>query len=91
MKDIDDLWQNELMCGLVAAQINYQHDLVILFLPDTHCTDMRGAIKFCKRLLKSVKRIDVRAGKRDDYGYAIFNGDWRVTRPVDSDEEGNEQ
>ena len=76
MDDIERLWNEELMCGLIAALVDYKHNKVTLFLPDRHCTNMNGAISFCKVLLPNVMRIDVKSGLRDDFSYAILDNEW---------------
>jgi hypothetical protein len=81
-KEMEKIWNKDLMCGLIAAEINYVNDMVLLFLPNWHCTNMNGAIRFCKRLYRKVNRIVVIAGNRDDYGYELLDGEWVVIRPA---------
>ena len=74
------LFNKELMCSLIDVQADFINKSVQLTLCRNHCTDMTGAIKFSKRLMRDVRTIITTSGRKEDTVYMLRDGEWRSAR-----------
>ena len=73
----DKLFNKELMCSLMEVQADFIDKSVHLILCPKNCTDMSGAIKFAKRLMKDVRVIVTVSGRDPEPAYIWLDGKWR--------------
>lgn len=65
-----------LMCGLCAVTVG--PNWVVMFLPDSNCTDMDGAIKVGLAVNPDAVRIITVSGKRNDTVYLNEGDGWKA-------------
>ena len=73
----DKLFNEELMCFLMEVQADFIDKSVHLILCPKNCTDMSGAIKFAKRLMKDVRVVVTVSGRDTETAYILVDGKWR--------------
>jgi len=73
------LFNKELMCSLMEVQADFIDKSVHLILCSKNCTDMSGAIKFAKRLMKDVRIIVTVSGRNQETAYILQDSKWRST------------
>jgi hypothetical protein len=59
-RDIDVLWNSELVCCLVGIHLR-SDGVVVLRLMDGHCTDMSGAIRVAESVVKPMPGFKLKA------------------------------
>jgi hypothetical protein len=86
-KQVQDLtwWHTNLMCGIEHLSYDFVGKVAVLRLPEGHCVDMDGAIKFVKRIDPQVRRIETWSGSEVDTLYVRMDemagkpvGKWRA-------------
>ena len=68
-------------CGLTAAHFDFVQHTARLNLPPGHCTDMQGAIEFCRRADPDVTAIATVSGDHLDTRYRKGDNGWQAYGP----------
>lgn len=71
------IWSNGLKCCWLSWTA-VDDGILRLNLPESHCCDMRGAIKAAEGLCPGVWRIDTYAGGKPDIMYLKQGREWGV-------------
>lgn len=64
-----------LRCGLLSIEMTGPHE-VRFRLPESHCTDMTGAIRLAKAINPAVRCIRTYAGDVPDTMYLMDGSEW---------------
>jgi len=65
-----------IQCGLLRSEVDFSKHVVRLFLPDSECTDMTGAIKYAKELDADVLSVFTFSAARRDTSYHKEGDKW---------------
>jgi hypothetical protein len=68
-----------LQCDIDIFTYFFGNHLAVLRLPMYNCTDMTGAIAYCKLVDEYVQKIEVYEGNRLINVYSAKDGEWAVT------------
>lgn len=68
-----------LQCDIDSFTYLFGSHTAVLHLPMYHCTDMTGAIAYCKLVDEYVQQIKVYEGNRLINVYSAKDGEWAVT------------
>lgn len=65
-------------CGVLGIQYSYLDKVAHAFLPDAHCADMTGAIRFFTAIDPKVETIRTYSGASLDTVYGRIGDTWKV-------------
>ena len=68
-----------LQCDIDSFTYFFGNQLAVLRVPMDHCTDMTGAIAYCKLVDEYVQQIKVYEGDRLINVYSFKHGEWACT------------
>jgi hypothetical protein len=79
----DGYWDNDLMCHWLSVEALPPGGIIIK-LPEMHCVDFNGALRFAKKLVSDVDFIETWSGERKDTCYGLDkNGFWvEIIKPI---------
>ena len=68
--------RSQLCCTLVRVEVDFERHRAVLHLPESECTDMTGAIDYCRAIDPDVRSIQTMSGHDPDTLYQRSDGEW---------------